>query len=608
LEADEFYQHWYERMMRDYDYYDGDQLTEEEILELESRDQPPIEFNRVQPTIDMFVGTESRTKFDMVFRPRGAFDEQTARLLNAADKYVKDQNSTDDEISDCWFSQLAGGLGILEQTLSPDPTREEILEQWVDFRDCRLDKKSKRYDYSSDARYIFRQKWMDVDSAVVLFPEYRDELYHAAGLSMPHGERSRPEKSWEADRPSLNDGTWDNTGEHVGWRADEWRDKATNRVLIVECWYRTYEQAVLLKDKLTGAVQEIDPDNPTEDQVRMMYDGPVEIVSAPIKKVRRAFFAGPNLLEDTASPFKHNRFPFTLFWGKRKTRTGEPYGVIRNMIAPQDVVNKNFSKMMWILGSVQTWIEAGAAEDINQLADDLSAPDAVCKLNPGGLNKVQRHEFTDKAHLHQQVMEMANVLLGENTGAVEELMGRPTNASSGYAIELRQAQGSTIMGAMFKNYRRSLKLAAEMRMALIQQTFDGPKAVTITDEQGAGETLVFNDEDNRGNPINPIPTARVDVVVDEQAYRASVRQAFAEQLMTMVSRMPEPLILELLDLVVEMSDPPRKAEVMRRIKAVQQKYGAIVAQNPNPQGGSPGPVATAPVQNQPAVARPVGGS
>jgi len=40
------------------DYYDGIQLTSEEVTELKSRQQPPVIFNRIQPKIDYLLGSD----------------------------------------------------------------------------------------------------------------------------------------------------------------------------------------------------------------------------------------------------------------------------------------------------------------------------------------------------------------------------------------------------------------------------------------------------------------------------------------------------------------------------------------------------------------------
>jgi hypothetical protein len=608
-EADEFFQTFYDRVCKDFDYYDGFQYTEEERNEIEGRNQPVITFNRVKPSIDMFCGVEARSRIDMRFVARGQNDEPTGRLFSYADKYVRDQNGTEYEISDAFKGMVIGGLWWVEQGLDPDPTKEEIFERAVDWRDLRFDPRSKRYDLS-DARYMFRSRWLDVDEAITLFPEFETELMMAAGLEMPESSPQRPEKTWENDRPGIGSMSWDSDGERYGWRADEWQDKDRNRVMVTECWYYEPVTRSFIKDPTSGMVWEFDPDNPSEDVVMFMANNQVEVIEAPHKKMKVAFFAGPNILADDPSPYAHNRFPFVPFWGFRNHRTGEFYGVVRNMIDPQDMVNKNFNKMMHILGTVQLWLEQGAAEDINQLAEDASDPGAVLKLAPGGLAKVRRENNDDRAMIHRQVMEMANVLLGENTGAADEMMGRQSNADSGYAIELRQNQGSAIMGgAMFQNHRRSMKLLAENRIALIQQRYKGLKLISITDDAGIPQDLVLNNGES-----NVIPRTKVDVVIDEQAYRTTVRQAFAEQLMQLVSRLPEPIVMEMLDVVIEMSDPPMKDMVLQRVRQAQMKFGVMFEQGMldsspgggNNGGGSAGPVPT-PRSNQPAQARPMGG-
>lgn len=608
-EGQRFHSAIVENVTRYYDYYDGDQLTAEDIDALDARDQPPIIFNQIQAHVDAVVGTEDRTKLDMSYRPRGANDAGKADLYAAAAKSVEDGNGTDFEVSSAFFQQAVGGLGWIYCGFNPDPEGPRILEEFVDWRDMRIDPFATKYDLS-DARFIIRRAWVDVEEAVSRYPEYEKAIRESVGGASPGDQAFSGVAGFDSEEERV----WDMQGTLFGWRADEWIDSTAKRVLLCECYYRVHEKRTLLRRELTDEVSELDPNKPTMQQVMVMLEEPHSIMdAAPVRRIRMAVFAGPNILCDEPSPYAHNRFPFIPFWGKRKFRTGEPFGIVKNMLDPQDIVNTSFSKMMYAMGMQQVWHEIGAVKDVDLLEEQANDPGAQIELNPGGLDKIQRERWENSAAMHQQVMAMAGTLLGENTGTTESFMGQKSNETSGYAIDLRQQAAGVTLAALFKNYRKSLKLLAEIRIPLIQQAFTGPMFVRLTDDPNAEATiandLLYIPEANQYIPVNALQGNKVDVVISATAHQSSIRQAFAEQLMQLISRLPDQAVMGLIDIPIEMADPPSKEKILERIRAFQMQFMGMNTSAPtggNNGGGNP-PLATPGSISQPRSAAPVGG-
>lgn len=613
-EAERYFQDIAESIARYYDYYDGHQFTNEEREELESRDQPVIKFNLMQAHINAVRGTEDRTKLDVSYKGRGEDDARKSMIYRAGSKFVEDENDTPFEISEAFFQQSCGGLGVLYTGFNPDPEGPKILEEMVDYRDVRFDPKSKKYDWSIDSRYFIRKGWWEVDHAINVWPEHKEMLKESAGRGLlrdstgqdavPYGDA--PERMWYLQ------------GRQFGWRSDEWRDEAENRVMISECWYKVYVKRNLLRRHLTGEQSEIDLENPTPEQVMLMASEPYEIIeSAPVNRWRVAIFAGPNILSDEASPYAHNRLPYIPFWGQREFRTGEYYGIAQPMMDPQDMVNMSLSKLLYTIGTQQVWYETGAFVDDDIAAEQKNDPNGMVECNAGQLQKIVRDKWETNAQLQQMVMEMSGKILGEGSGTNAEFMGRDSGADSGYGIKLRQNAASVSLSSIFKNYRKSLKMLAELRLTNIQQAFTAPMFARITDDPEAA-SIILNDllyipEADQFIPANTITRSKIDVVVSTEQHEDSIRQAFAEQLMQMISRLPDEAVIALLDLPIEMGDPPRKDQVLQRIHAVQQMLlgmdttGGAGAQNGrgNNGGGSP-QLARVPSKDQPRSAAAVG--
>ena len=97
----------------------------------------------------------------------------------------------------------------------------------------------------------------------------------------------------------------------------------------------------------------------------------------------------------------------------------------------------------------------------------------------------------------------------------------------------------------------------------MEQFCSQEKSFRVTNERGSPEYLKMND----GLPENDITRTKADFVVSEADWRATMRQAAAEQLMEMIGKMPPQIGLMLLDLAVESMDLPNREEIAKRIRA-----------------------------------------
>jgi multidrug efflux pump subunit AcrA (membrane-fusion protein) len=75
-------------------------------------------------------------------------------------------------------------------------------------------------------------------------------------------------------------------------------------------------------------------------------------------------------------------------------------------------------------------------------------------------------------------------------------------------------------------------------------------------------------DEQTGEPINDITASQADFVVDSANYNATVRQAMFESMMELMGRMPAEVSIQLLDMVVDLSDLPGKEEMVKRIRAI----------------------------------------
>ena len=154
----------------DQDFYDGLQWADEDRLEVMDRGQSACVFNLIKSSIDWVTGTEKRTRVDFKVYPRNAEDVKPAETKTKLLKYLSDVNKTGFSRSRAFADAVKVGVGWLEDGIRCDPTDEPLFSRSEDWRNMWYDHLSREPDLS-DARYLFRSKWVDLDVAVTMFPK-----------------------------------------------------------------------------------------------------------------------------------------------------------------------------------------------------------------------------------------------------------------------------------------------------------------------------------------------------------------------------------------------------------------------------------------------------
>jgi hypothetical protein len=152
-------------------------------------------------------------------------------------------------------------------------------------------------------------------------------------------------------------------------------------------------------------------------------------------------------------------------------------------------------------------------------------------------------------------------------GVNDEMMGRQTNAVSGKAISQRYEMGTVITASMFDNLRFAFQLAGEIKLSLIEQFWTEEKEIRITGKKGQPEFVPLNTPDpETGEMLNDITQTQGDFAVDEQAHSATVRQAMFDAMMELTTKIPPEITIQILDLIVDLSDVPSKDAFVERIR------------------------------------------
>lgn len=547
-------------MAKDQDYVDGEQWSPEDKEIVEGRGQTACVFNLIAVTMRWVTGTEKRTRVDFRVMPRTAEDRKAAESKTSLLKYISDVNKYAFERSRAFADAANVGLGWLEDGIRNDSEDEPLFARYESWRNMWYDPLSIAPDMS-DARFLFREKWVDLDVAVLMFPGREEELKAAANNVISVNQVNR-----EMGNPYLYDDPAATSLLH-GSPGDLMGCGTRQRVLLSEAWYRVPEKAKVIRQEgatYNGAIY-----NPADPVHSWATDNGLATTYDAVKMNMRLMILcisgqGGLLLQDGPTPYWHNKFTFTPIWGYRRGKDNAPYGIVRGIRDPQDDLNKRRSKALFLLNSKQVVADKGAVDDVDLAMEEIARPDGWIEKNPGKDLSIQPQ--AELAQGHVQLMDQDAKFIQEVGGITDENLGRQTNAISGKAIEARQNQGYTSTSDLFDNLRLAIQLSGERMLSLIEQFYDEPKQLRISGERKSDMQFVqLNGEDG----INPITASQADFVVDEQDFRGTQRQAMFDSMLEMVTKIPDPVTgLKLLAIAFEASDLPMKDEFMKVLRDV----------------------------------------
>jgi hypothetical protein len=554
---------WRDESLEDSRFYHGGrgQWKQIDIDTLEKESRPVLSINRIKPTIDLQKGIEIRSRTDISARPRGAEDAGKADAITSGFKYIQDQNNADHKISDVFFDGLKAGIGWVEICENEDPREEEIAVNYLDWKKVGWDPYA-RDILLDDARYVYKEKWVDLDIAQATWPDKADEI--SAML-----EDSRSEQGENSQHTRIL------PDQYASDKQVSYIDSTRRRVLLVQMYYKKSETAIFLKFK-SGDVREIPEGVLKANSDMIAHPSIIKVIKKPVEKIYSCIFTGELMLEvESPLKYQHNRYPIVPFICYMN-EDGHPYGMIRNMKDPQREINKNRSQYSHIITTRRVFFETGALKDPLNAKKEISRPDAWVELNPGALNmnKFQFSQDVVVAREHFEIMREAKQELQEVSGAVEEQMGQETNARSGIAIEARQRQGATVNTEPFDNLRLMKRRMGELMLGMMRQYWDYEKVIRITDEQtGADKFVTFN----QGGQ-NTIAQGRYDIVVSDHPETDTTRNWMSRTLADFATRMPPDIALPIMQVSLEMTDIPNKDKVMQKISEAVEKQDMLTQQ------------------------------
>lgn len=508
-QAERYESAWRRDNQQCFAYYDGEQWTPEEQLEIESRGQQPTVINTIQPTVDMVRSIELDRKADFQVVGREESDGAMAQLLTALLKHTFDTCNFEYYHSECFREALIGGRSWVECGIRQDERgRDVICLDHVPWEDVYLDPHSRKPD-ASDARFIIRVKWLDRDVVKRLYPA-SDEIIDSVFSDDYHGHEHEAQMA----------------GGDRDFRPGYYYDSRNNRIKVCECWYSVPEYVTM------GVLNE--RSGRREDRRVLKSRIHYVVFSDDVILQGSALSDAPNVDE-----LGIDMYPLVPIHCSRDHR-GHPRGIVKGLLSIQDQINKLNSKFLWTIATNRLIVEEGAVRDPDEAREEMQKPDGVVVLNDGG---IQRMRPDDKSRDLSYMSAHLNFLLSTEqriSGVNDSMLGMGSPGErSGTMQAARISQGASMQSSVLENLYFSKQRIAQVCLRLMGKFYTDWRVIRITQPNGLTDEYQFNvpNPDGKGGLLMEIgDTLYYDVVLKRVPPFTSMRertlQMFSEVMKT----------------------------------------------------------------------------
>jgi hypothetical protein len=408
------------------DYFDGKQYTPEEARILRRRHQPPSVNNYVKRKVQLLLGMERRGRSDPKAFPRTPNEETRADVATQVLRYISDDVRFDVIRSSAFENMMIEGTGAAEVVIKPNET-----DGGYDVVVNHLPWNRLFWDPHSahpgfsDARYMGCVIWMDKDDALDLYPGCEAILDSTFAASRYDTYDDHPRTIWT-----------DTHRRRVRAVQIHWKKRQ-------DWWTATFTKGGFLEPAMKS---------PYLDRHG----------HAMCPQIMRSIFMDRDL---------------------------QRYGVVKDMISPQDSVNKRESKLLHLLNVNQIILEQGAVDDVDHARNEAAKPDGVIVRNPGREFEIRKDQAEVEGHFKmlQYAVEQMNV-----TGPNAAMAGKDPREQSGRAIIAQQAGGQVENEPAADSLRQWSHKIYEAMWMRARQFWDQEKAIRVTDEDKDVQFITLN--------------------------------------------------------------------------------------------------------------------
>lgn len=369
-----------------------------------------------------------------------------------------------------------------------------------------------------DARYMGIAKWMDEQDLIDLYPDAEDKIKQSFDIATTGDTfKDRPKDGWS------------------------WIDVKSRRIMCFEMYSRRggiWNKCVFVY----GGVLE---------------EGPSQYLDSKTKQPRN-----PILAQSAYVDIDNQR-----------------YGAVKDMISPQEAINKGRSKAIHLLNVAKLRVEPGVL-DVDAVRKEWAKPDGIIEAREGQIEELGDRQLTP-AHL--ELLRDAKEEMRRQS-PTPGIVGRGGQSQSGRAILAEQQAGMTEQAPLLAGFDDWKLRCYRAMWESIKQFWTGPKWIRVTDDENAPRFVGLNMPEPVIDPQTGMPQVDpmtgqpvmkannpaemdVDIVIDSTPDTAVIQEEQFQKLAELVQGgAPIPM-----DVLIEASSLPKKKLLLDKLRQAQEQ-------------------------------------
>jgi hypothetical protein len=478
------YANWRKDAREAYEFYAGNQWSDDDKAYMENQQRVPVTFNRIARVINAVAGLELQNRQEVRFIARrvGPVMQNPqlstggyADVLTQASKWVRDQCDAEDEESESFQDALICGMGWTDTRMDyeDDPEGKCIIER-RDPLDMLSDHEARKRNLV-DARWIAEVKQISKRQFKQMF-----------------GDRDiTPGLFWNDAEVTPHDA-------QDAWKYEnDQSDKLSKPNTITVIRYQYYDKENYYQVATNeGNVIELSANKFAKLESTIKAWG-LQYVSRTKKKYKQIFLCGRTILEKM--DINCDDFTFHCITGLRNRNENTWFGLVQLMMDPQRWANKWLSQIQHIVNSGAKnglIVEQGAINNPRKFEEDYAKPGTVSTVAPGAISggrimPKQPPQYPDGV---DRLLNYAISAINDVPGVNLELIGLAERDQPIGLEETRKQAGITMLANFFSALRYYRKVQGRLLAHFIKEYIADGRLIRIVGEEGAQYIPLVKDD------------------------------------------------------------------------------------------------------------------
>lgn len=526
-------------------FYTGEAQWDPAVkAKLEKEGRPALTFNKILAVINTAMGDQLRRNLQASFKPRRNASREVAKVLNKLAMQVLHANQYKYTEMQVMADGIIQDRGYFDVRMDfSDHLQGEVEITSLDPLHVVLDPDGCEYDPNTWNEVIVT-RWMSLDEIEGKYGKAKaDELRNRASegalqsYDTVHFER---ENTFGAEANGIDRSVVYSDG-------TDSRDIRTVRVVERQHYQWTMER--MFVDPESGDMAEVPSGWSDKRMKAFAAKNNLTLHKRNGRRVRWTVSADHVLLYDDWSLYRtFTVVPFFPYF-----RRGKPFGMVANLVDPQEHLNKSRSQELHIVNTTANsgWmVEEGTLT--NMTADDLEARGAETGLVlefARGANAPQKISPNTVPTGLDRISEKADIAIREISGVNDGMLGFTAPTVSGVALDRKTTQGQVQLEVPSTHLERSRTMVVRKILELVQDFYTEERAVTITFDHNPmqdEETVLINTLDAAGTLINDVTAGEYEVVISTTPARENYDEGQFADLLDMRMNgiaIPDPIII-----------------------------------------------------------------